>query len=212
MHVQQLETDEAVRRLRSGDADLAVVHHMPGAPVPETTGLVRHPLLVDRLHVLVPEGHRLARHDTIGIADLEGEPLILPRAGTPAARFRTVMEHLCAQAGFSPQAAYELDDPPSAQAFVAAGIAVVPMHGLMLAGLPPEPPAARSPTATRAAASWKRSHRQDRGERPSTTFSKCSRAPPAPPPWRDARVGDPALSSSAFTREHAFGHRDLLQR
>jgi DNA-binding transcriptional LysR family regulator len=137
VHVQQLETEEAIRRLRSGDADLAVVHHMPGAPVPETTGLVRHPLLVDRLHVLIPEGHRLARHDTISIADLEGEPLILPRTGTPAARFRTVMEHLCAQAGFSPQAAYELDDPSSAQAFVAAGIAVVPMHGLMLAALPP---------------------------------------------------------------------------
>src|SRR3954447_7490117 len=43
VQVQQVETHEAVRRLRSGDADLAVVHHMPGAPVPETTGLVRHP-------------------------------------------------------------------------------------------------------------------------------------------------------------------------
>jgi DNA-binding transcriptional LysR family regulator len=137
VHVQQVETHEAIRRLRSGDADLAVAHHMPGAAVPETTGLVRHHLLVDRLHVLLPEGHRLARHDTISIAELEGEPLILPRHGTPAARFRTVVEHLCAEAGFSPRAAYELDDPPSAQAFVAAGIAVVPMHGLMLATLPP---------------------------------------------------------------------------
>jgi hypothetical protein len=33
--------------------------------------------------------------------------------------------------------AYELDDLPAAQAFVAAGIAVVPMHGLILATLPP---------------------------------------------------------------------------
>jgi DNA-binding transcriptional LysR family regulator len=135
--VQQVETHEAIQRLRSGDADLAIVHHMPGAAVPETTGLVRHRLLIDRLHVVIPEGHRLARHATISIADLEDEPLILPRRGTAATRFRTVVEHLCAQAGFAPRAAYELDDPPSAQAFVAAGIAVVPMHRLMLATLPP---------------------------------------------------------------------------
>jgi hypothetical protein len=33
--------------------------------------------------------------------------------------------------------AYELDDLPAVQAFVAAGIAVVPMHGLTLATIPP---------------------------------------------------------------------------
>jgi DNA-binding transcriptional LysR family regulator len=47
-----------------------------------------------------------------------------------------VIEHLCATAGFTPQVAYELDDLPAAQAFVAAGIAVVPMHGLTLATVP----------------------------------------------------------------------------
>jgi LysR family transcriptional activator of glutamate synthase operon len=45
--------------------------------------------------------------------------------------------HLCAQAGFTPRVAYELDDLPAVQAFIAAGIAVVPMHGLTLATLPP---------------------------------------------------------------------------
>jgi DNA-binding transcriptional LysR family regulator len=33
--------------------------------------------------------------------------------------------------------AYELDDLPAVQAFVAAGIGVVPMHGLTLATVPP---------------------------------------------------------------------------
>jgi DNA-binding transcriptional LysR family regulator len=73
----------------------------------------------------------------VSLTDLEPEPLILPRRDTPAGRFRSVVEHLCAQAGFAPRVAYELDDPPAAQAFVAAGIAVVPMHGLLLATLPP---------------------------------------------------------------------------
>src|SRR5918996_809966 len=136
VQVFQLETQEAVERLRGGDADLAVVHHMPGVAVPETAGLQRRRLLVDHLYVVLPEGHRLARRDAVSIADLESEPLILPRRDTPAGRFRSLVEHLCAQAGFQPRVAYELDDLPAVQAFVAAGIAVVPMHGLTLATIP----------------------------------------------------------------------------
>lgn len=48
-----------------------------------------------------------------------------------------MIEHLCSQAGIVPRVAYELDDLPAAQAFVAAGIAIVPMHGLTLATVPP---------------------------------------------------------------------------
>jgi DNA-binding transcriptional LysR family regulator len=136
VQVLQLETQEAVQRLRGGDADVAVVHHMPGAPVPETAGLQRRRLLVDHLYVVLPEGHRLARRDAVSVADLETEPLVLPRRDTPAGRFRSLVEHLCARAGFAPRAAYELDDLPAAQAFAAAGIAVVPMHGLTLATVP----------------------------------------------------------------------------
>jgi DNA-binding transcriptional LysR family regulator len=137
VQVLQLETQEAIERLRGGDADLAVVHHMPGIAVPETAGLRRRRLLVDDLYVVLPEGHPLARRDEVSVTDLEAEPLILPRRDTPAGRFRSVVEHLCAEAGFAPRVAYELDDLPAAQAFVAAGIAVVPMHGMVLATLPP---------------------------------------------------------------------------
>ena len=136
VEVLQLETEEAVRTLRDGHADLAVVHQMPGAAVPETGGLERRRLLTDDLCAILPEGHRLARRDQVSVADLEGEPLVLPRRDTPAGRFRSVVDHLCAQAGFEPQVAYELDDLPAAQAFAAAGIAVVLMHGLVLATLP----------------------------------------------------------------------------
>jgi DNA-binding transcriptional LysR family regulator len=136
VQVLQLETREAIERLRRGEADLAVVHHLPGVAVPETAGLRRRPLLVDHLYVVLPEGHSLARRDEVSVADLEAQPLILPRRDTPAGRFRSVIEQLCAQAGFEPRVAYELDDLPAAQAFAAAGIAVVPMHGLILATVP----------------------------------------------------------------------------
>ena len=137
VQVLQLETHEAIERLRSGGADLAVVHHIPGVAVPDTAGLQRRRLLVDHLYVVLPEGHRLARRDALSLTDLKEEPLILPRRDTPAGRFRSMVEHLCSQVGFVPRVAYELDDLPAAQAFVAAGIAIVPMHGLTLATIPP---------------------------------------------------------------------------
>jgi DNA-binding transcriptional LysR family regulator len=151
VQVVQLETHAAVECLRAGDADLAVVHHMPGVAVPETGGLQRRPLLVDHLYVVVPQGHRLARRDAVSVADLEAEPMILPRRDTPAGHFRAVVEQLCAQAGFAPRVAYELDDLPAVQAFVAAGIAVVPMHGLTRATVPPG--ATARPLAERPAGS-----------------------------------------------------------
>ena len=165
VRVLQTETAEAIELLRAGDADLAVVHHLPGVAVPDTAGLQRRHLLVDHLHAVLPAGHRLARRKEVGLTDLAGEPLVLPRRDSPAGRFRSVIEHLFAQAGVEARVAYELDDLPAAQAFAAAGIAVVPMHGLTLARLPRDvvarplaerpagsrtvealaPPAARSP-------------------------------------------------------------------
>ncbi len=153
VQVLQLETQEAIAQLRAGGADLAVVHHMPGVAVPETAGLRRRRLLVDPLYVLVPEGHPLARRDELRVADLDGEALILPRRDTPAGRFRSVVEQLCAQAGFAPRVAYEIDDLPASQAFVAAGIALVPMHGLILATVPAGAralPLAEHPAGSRA--------------------------------------------------------------
>jgi DNA-binding transcriptional LysR family regulator len=136
VHVLQLETNDAIERVAGGDADLAVVHYMPGLDVPETAGLQRRQLFVDHLYVVLPEGHRLARRDAVSLADLEDQPLILPQRDTPAGRFRSLVEHLCAQHGFAPRVDYELNDLPAAQAFAAAGIGIVPMHGLILGAVP----------------------------------------------------------------------------
>src|SRR5918999_4095675 len=67
VRVAQLETSEAIEHLQAGEADLAVVHHLPGVPVPETVGLTRRRLLVDDLYVVVPVGHRLARRDAVSV-------------------------------------------------------------------------------------------------------------------------------------------------
>src|SRR5918996_1317742 len=85
-------------------------------------------------------GPRRARRNPVRGAGLEQGPLTPPRRDTPAGRFRAVVEHLCAQAGFAPRVAYELNDLPAAQAFVAAGIGIVPMHGLPFPASPLGPP------------------------------------------------------------------------
>ena len=178
VQVLQSETGEAVERLRGGDVDIAVVHHLPGIAMPETTGLERRRLLVDHIYVVVPEGHRLARRDAVSVSELKDEPLILPRRDTPAGRFRSVVEHLCAQSGFAPRVAYELDDLPAAQAFVAAGIAIVPTHGLTLATVPPGATARPLVRATR-----RQPH--DRGARTGTgPHARSRRIPRARQPRR----------------------------
>lgn len=136
VHVLQLETEEAVTALRDGAADLATVHYLPGISVPQTTGLVSQQLLTDRLYAIVPVGHRLARRGSVSVGELEGEALGLPRRDTPAGRFRTLVEQLCAEHGFAPRIAYEIDDLPAAKAFVAAGVCVGLMHGLTLIDRP----------------------------------------------------------------------------
>jgi len=133
IEVLQCETLEALEALRGGLADLAVVHHMPGVASPQTPGMERHALLTDDLYVILPQRHRLAQRETVWVKELENEPLLVPRRDTPAGRFRSLVEHLCADAGFVPRIAYEVDDLVAAQAFAAAGIAVVLMHGLTVA-------------------------------------------------------------------------------
>lgn len=85
------------------------------------------------------------------LADLEGEPLILPRRSTPAGRFRTTVEHLRADVGFKPRVAYDLDDLPQRRPSRRRAIAVVVMHGLTLGTVPPG--AVAVPLANRPAGS-----------------------------------------------------------
>ena len=113
-----------------------------------------------------------------------------PAARHTRRRFRSVVEHLCAQAGFAPRVAYELDDLPAAQAFVAAGIAIVPMHGLTLATVPPgataRPLAERPPAAARS----RRSRRPQRARRWSTIYLDSLWSPPAPTRRDGAESGE----------------------
>ena len=131
------ETEAAIGALHAGTADLALIHLMPGQEVEADGALVRAALGDDALHAVLPKGHRLSRRSVLRLQDLAAEPLIVPGAHGSGAAFRALAERLLAEAGAAPRVAYEIDDLRAAQAFAAAGLGVVLMHGLTLEPSPP---------------------------------------------------------------------------
>jgi DNA-binding transcriptional LysR family regulator len=135
--VAEAETDAALAALRAGAADVALVHLMPGQAIDDAGGLVRVALGDDPLHAVLPAGHPLAARSTIALGDLAAEPLVVPRGDGRAGPFRRLVEALVAETGAELRVAYEVDDLQAAQAFAAAGLGAVLMHGLAVgAGAP----------------------------------------------------------------------------
>ncbi|MFB7466639.1 LysR family transcriptional regulator [Streptomyces sp. NPDC056224] len=120
----EAEPPRSVEMLREGDCDLALAFRYGGdgdgrASAAEWEDLVVRPLLTDRLVGLVPEGHRLAGAERVGMADLADEPWI---AGCP--RCRRHLVEVCEGAGFTPRIDFATDDYPAVVGLVGAGLGV----------------------------------------------------------------------------------------
>lgn len=117
----EAEPPEAIRLLRTGEADVAVVFGYPRVP---PAGGMRHiRLLREYLHLVTPTGmpgDQLRDHST-------------RRWISGCDRCREHLLHLCAEAGFEPDIAFTTDDYVAAQALVAAGLGVTTLPGLALA-------------------------------------------------------------------------------
>lgn len=108
-----------------GRVDLAITSARPHDRQTGWAGLLNEPL-----RLAVPTHHRLAAETTVALTDVATEPFIALR---PTYLLRGLTERLCREAGFSPRIAFEGDDLPIVQGFVAAGlgVALVPdAHGL----------------------------------------------------------------------------------
>jgi DNA-binding transcriptional LysR family regulator len=128
--LEQLEPPAALRRLRAGELDIAVVWQGFGQPADED-GFERLYLADDPYRIVLPPRHRLARRRELGIADLAGERFNGPPAET-AAPYREMLDRLCADAGFVPDVAYLVHDISVGRAFVAAGVSVALMPELAI--------------------------------------------------------------------------------
>ncbi|MGH2715402.1 MAG: LysR family transcriptional regulator [Thermoleophilaceae bacterium] len=130
----EAEPDEAGERLRTGEADLALVYDhesTPGLLAPELQ--LTH-LLDDRYDAILPAGHALAGRRRLSLADLAGEPWV---ASTAMCGCRKITESVCREAGFEPRVAFEADETLAAQALVAAGVGVTLLPQLALTTLHP---------------------------------------------------------------------------
>jgi DNA-binding transcriptional LysR family regulator len=119
---------EGIAAVRAGELDLALVFEPSGADPAHRAAVRLEPVAEDPLHVVLPAGHRLARRPAVALADLAAERWALP---TDACADQVT--GACAEAGFTPAAAFASGDYASVQGFVAAGDAVALVPGLAAA-------------------------------------------------------------------------------
>jgi LysR family transcriptional activator of glutamate synthase operon len=119
MSLRQEPGHEIMPHLATGIAELAIVSGRPSGP----HGWLA--LQEQRLVLVVPAGHRLARRRAVRLADLAGEDFVsIP----PGFGFREHLDTLFADARVSPRIAFEIGDLATIEGLVGAGlgVAVVP--------------------------------------------------------------------------------------
>jgi DNA-binding transcriptional LysR family regulator len=128
----EAEPKSSIPLLRKGEVDLAIVYRFEGAGEGGDDGLQVTHLLDDEHRAVLPANHRLAARKAVSVMDLADEEWIVPHADGPAHGYRAMLEHLCADLGFTPDIALETDDLQAVQAFVGAGLGIALMHDLTM--------------------------------------------------------------------------------
>ncbi|MCY1145663.1 LysR family transcriptional regulator [Actinoplanes sp. Pm04-4] len=119
VELRQEPGHEIMRDVDAGEAELALTSPRPDGPY----GWL--PLQRQRLSLIVPPGHRLARRRRARPADVAGEDFVtIP----PGFGFRLLVDELFAAAGVTPRVALEIGDLATIEGLVGAGlgVAVVP--------------------------------------------------------------------------------------
>jgi DNA-binding transcriptional LysR family regulator len=129
LELEQLDPPAALRALRAGELDLAVIYRFEdGAPGP---GLRTTHLRPDPYALAIPARGALARRRNLSVADLADARWCT----APLASVQTdIVRRLCReQGGFEPKLEYPTDDVAMAQPLVAAGLAIALLPSLELA-------------------------------------------------------------------------------
>ena len=129
--LREMSTPAQVQALRSGEVDVGFLR-LPA----DTTELVTHRVREDRMALMIPDAHPLARKARIPLRALAREPLILFPA-SPRPSWADTVVAACREAGFEPLVAQEAMESATVVSFVAAGtgIALVP-EGLKVLARP----------------------------------------------------------------------------
>lgn len=112
----QGSADVLLARLRAGEVDVCLT-----SPLPDEPGMVARKLDSQRIDLVVPAGHRLARRRVIRLAEAADEDFICMEQGYG---LRAITDDLCRTAGFEPRIAFEGEDVATARGLVGAGLGV----------------------------------------------------------------------------------------
>ena len=139
----EMTTGSLETALAAGDLDLGVLH-----PPLAKIGLVTRPLPDQNFVLALPTVHRLAEKDSVAVAELAGEPILMaPRAIGPSIYDRIISLFLAE--GVSPRIVQEVTPMTTLTGLVAAGvgmgfvtegIATVARPGVAFRSVVPEPP------------------------------------------------------------------------
>ena len=134
VRVEQVETEDAMRRLRAGDLDLAVVYsNGPAEQPPGADDAHAWSYLGDDPYRLVlPAVHHLARKRRVTAQDLRAERFSAPVRAGIGHDYHAMLERVCAAGGFTPNVAYVVRDVTVGRALVAAGLAIALMPELSI--------------------------------------------------------------------------------
>ncbi|HYH11959.1 MAG TPA: LysR family transcriptional regulator, partial [Thermomicrobiales bacterium] len=122
LDLRQCSTAEQVDRLRDGALHVGFLRPPIHEPALETQVVAR-----ERLLVVVPVRHRLAKRESVDLRELAGERFILfPRSQGPGSHDRII--RLCHEAGFVPEIGQEAVEMQTIVGLVAArlGVSIVP--------------------------------------------------------------------------------------
>ncbi|HEX5993967.1 MAG TPA: LysR family transcriptional regulator [Jiangellales bacterium] len=124
-------TPGLLKRLESGDADVAVVSAPPDDEPLDRRRFTLHHLVDEQLLVAMPADHPLAAQPDVGLSDLAGDPFIV---GSPTAE-QTLMRARF-PAGFQPRVDFAVADWTGKLGCVAAGLGVAFVPALATSAAP----------------------------------------------------------------------------
>lgn len=142
--IREMPSPAQLAALRNAEIDVGFVR-----PPIATEGLVARTILEEKLGVILPKAHPLAKRAEIPITALRNQPLVVhPARPSGWAEFMT---SICRETGFEPLVAQEASETATAVSFVAAGLGLtivpVSLKGLVRPGLVYRPVAKPAPTA-----------------------------------------------------------------
>ncbi len=129
LELEQLDPPAALRQLRAGEIDLAVIFRFEAGDPDD--GLVSTHLAHDPYALAVPARSALARKGRLKVADLDEASWCAAPPGSPAT---VLLQAFCREhGGFEPRLIYPTEDVAMAQPLIAAGLAVALLPALELA-------------------------------------------------------------------------------